>query len=107
GWFGLAFVGASAAACLLIAFKAKPWVSQIAVVFLSVQPAFSVFSRGDYLFMQYANTGSGTMPSDVQKMADALFLPYWFWGAACGLISVAVLLIGLRVFFRANGEGAS
>lgn len=100
GLFGMAFVAATAAICLLIALKARPWMSQIAVVFLAVQLALSVFSRGDYLFTQWANTGSGRFPSDVQKMSEALFLPYWFWGAVCGLISVAVLLVGLRVFFN-------
>lgn len=102
GLFGMAFVAATAGLCLLIALKARPWVSQIAVVFLAVQLALSVFSRGDYLFTQWANTGSGRFPSDVQKMADALFLPYWFWGAVCGLISVAVLFVGLRVFFNVS-----
>lgn len=100
--FGVVFVTVTAALCLGIAIKAKPWVSQVAVVFLAVQLALSVFSRGDYLFTQWATTGSGRMPSDVQKMSEALFLPYWFWGALCGLISVAVLLVGLRVFFKAD-----
>lgn len=104
--FGLVFVGVIAAICLGIALRAPPWVSQIAVVFFAVQLALSVFSRGDYLFTQYANTANGQMPSDVQQMSDALFLPYWFWGAACGLISVAVLLIGLRVFFAAAKKPA-
>ncbi len=103
-WFGVAFVGATAAICLAIAVKGKPWVSQVAVVFLAVQLALSVFSRGDYLFTQYANTANGQMPSDVQQMSDALFLPYWFWGGLCGLISVAVLLVGLRVFFKAASD---
>jgi len=104
--FGVVFVSVTAAVCLLIAFKARPWVSQVAVVFLAVQLALSVFSRGDYLFTQWANTGSGRMPSDVQKMSEALFLPYWFWGAACGLISIAVLLVGLRLFFKASTDDA-
>lgn len=103
-WFGVLFVGATAAICLAIAIKGKPWVSQVAVVFLAVQLALSVFSRGDYLFTQYANTANGRMPSDVQQMSEALFLPYWFWGGLCGLISVAVLLVGLRIFFKAASD---
>lgn len=102
--FGILFVGATAAICLAIAIKGKPWVSQVAVVFLAVQLALSVFSRGDYLFTQWANTANGRMPSDVQQMSEALFLPYWFWGGLCGLISVAVLLLGLRIFFRSASD---
>lgn len=102
--FGVLFVSATAAICLAIAVKGKPWVSQVAVVFISVQLALSVFSRGDYLFTEVAQTGAGPAPSDVANMSSALFLPYWFWGAACGLISVAVLLVGLRLFFRAASD---
>jgi membrane-associated phospholipid phosphatase len=70
------------------------------LVFLAVQLSLSVFSRGDYLFSEVARTGSGDFPSDVANMADALFLPYWFWGATCGAFSVAVLVVGLWAFLR-------
>ncbi len=102
--FGWVFVGGTAAACLLIALKAKPWVSQVAFVFVAVQLALSVFSRGDYLFMEYARTASGKMPSDVSQMSNALFLPYWFWGGLCGLFSVVVLVFGLKLFFTATRD---
>jgi hypothetical protein len=75
-------------------------VSQVALVFFSTQLAASVFSRGDYLFMEYAQTAEGQMPSDVSQMADALVGPFWLWGGACGLFSVLVLSLGLWVFFR-------
>jgi len=42
------------------------------------------------------------MPSDVAQMAENLFLPYWFWGAVCGLFAVAVLVLGLRAFFGSD-----
>ena len=106
GWFGWIFVGATGGLCLAIALKARPWVSQVTLVFLATQLALSVFSRGDYLFTDEARTGKGVMPSDVAHMADALFLPYWFWGAVCGAASVAVLVVGLRAFWRATAGGA-
>ena len=34
-------------------------------------------------------------------MAEALILPYWFWGGVVGLLSVLVLIIGLWSFLRA------
>jgi hypothetical protein len=33
-------------------------------------------------------------------MAAALLLPYWFWGAVCGAVSIALLVAGIRIFFR-------
>lgn len=98
--FGWAFVGAVAAVLLLIALRASAWVSQLALLFLSVQLALSVFSRGDYLFTAVAVTGGRSAPSDVAQMASALFLPYWFWGAACGLFSLLVLALGALLFLR-------
>jgi hypothetical protein len=54
----------------------------------------------DYPFTRTALTVAGPMPSDVAVMAAALFLPYWFWGAACGVLSVIFLLLGVKFFFR-------
>jgi hypothetical protein len=97
GWF---FVTVFAALLLAIAWKASAWASQLALLFLSVQLSLSVFSRGDYLFTATAHTGAGNFPSDVANMSDALFLPYWFWGALCGGFSVVVLAIGAWMFLR-------
>jgi hypothetical protein len=41
-------------------------------------------------------------------MSSALFLPYWFWGAACGTFSVLTLAIGGWLFLRSPaGHSAS
>lgn len=79
--------------------KQDHW-SQMWLVFLSVQLGLSVFSRGEYLFASNATTGAGFGPSDSAAIADALLLPYWFWGALCGLFSVAVLAYGAWLFLR-------
>lgn len=104
--FGLAVAGLLGAGVLLVALKASPLAAQATCAFLAVQMALSVFSRADYLFTKTAMTADGAAPSDVANMAEALVLPYWFWGAACGLISLAVLFIGLRLFWRASGVGS-
>ena len=91
GWF---FVGSLGAACVYLGLKSTARVAQAVLAFLAVQLSLSVFSRGDYLFTETAGAG----PSDVAQMADALFLPYWFWGVVCGAISVIVLLSGIRTF---------
>lgn len=98
--FGWAFVAGLIAVLALLGTRERPEVAQLGLVFLSTQLAMSVFSRGDYLFMEYAETAQGRMPSDVAQMADALVGPYWLWGGVCGIFSLIVLGLGLWVFFR-------
>jgi hypothetical protein len=98
--FGVVFVSITAGLCFLVANWGKPWHSHVLLLFIACQLALTVFSRGDYLFSEHAVTSEGLMPSDVQKMADALLLPYWFWGGLCGLISIFVLYAGLKASFR-------
>ena len=74
--------------------------AQTLVTFLAAQLSLSVFSRSDYLFTDVAQTSAGTMPSDVAQMADALWLPYWFFGALCGVFSIGVLVFGIKRIFR-------
>jgi hypothetical protein len=97
GWI---FVAGLAVVIGVLATRKDPSVAQLGLVFLSTQLAMAVFSRGDYLFTEYAQTADGRMPSDVAQMADALLLPYWFWGGLCGLFSVVVLAAGLWVFLK-------
>lgn len=97
--FGFMFVGLLVAACFL-SVRLTPDRAQLAVIFVGVQLALSVFSRADYLFTRGAVNPTGTYPSDVMRMQQALFLPYWFWGALCGAFSVAVLVWGVALFWR-------
>jgi hypothetical protein len=97
--FGFVFVGLLVAACFLAA-RMPPDRAQLAVIFVGVQLALSVFSRADYLFTRGAVNPSGSFPSDVMRMQQALFLPYWFWGALCGAVSLAVLVWGVALFWR-------
>jgi hypothetical protein len=97
--FGLVFTLLLGSVLLLVVLRV-PRASQSVVILLAVQLALSVFSRSDYLFTRTALTVAGPMPSDVAVMAAALFLPYWFWGVACGVLSVIFLLLGVKFFFR-------
>lgn len=98
--FGLFFVSSLALLLGTIATRGSGETARFALVFFAVQLALSVFSRSDYLFARVANTGAGSSPSDVANMAEALFLPYWFWGALCGMVSVAVLAGGVWSYLR-------
>jgi len=97
--FGLTFT-LLLAATLIVTARRAPGSAQAVVVFLAVQLALAVFSRADYLFTRVALTRSGPMPSDVSVMAQALFLPYWVWGAACAAVSLLLLAAGARGYFR-------
>jgi hypothetical protein len=96
--FALAFVGILAVTLAVLAFVGDKRVSQMTLVFVSTQLSMAIFSRADYLFTDTAQTGAGVAPSDVAQMADALFGPYWLWGALCGAFSVAVLGVGAWLF---------
>ncbi len=100
GLFGFLFVALVVAVCALVAWKGSGEVVQLWLVFLALQLALSVFSRGEYLFTAVAETGAGTMPSDTGVIASALFLPYWFWGALCGAFSVTVVALAVKAYWR-------
>lgn len=87
-----------------LAVRARPAVSQVAITFLAVQLALSVFSQRDYLFTATAQTGIGPVPSDSAQIAMALGGPYWFWGAVCGVLSVVILVAGLVATLREQPE---
>ncbi len=103
--FGMAFTGILAALCLLIAVKGRANWAQNTLLFLAVQLALSVYSRGDYLFMKTAETSVGAMPSDSQNMALAMGGSYWFWGAMCATFSAAMLAAGAYAFWRGTHSG--
>lgn len=98
--FGFFFAGAVMALCFLAASKLSADGAQLAVVFVGVQLALSVFSRADYLFARGADNEMGSFPSDVMQLQRVLFLPYWFWGVVCGGTALVVLLAGLWSYWR-------
>lgn len=99
--FGVFFVLSFAGVCLGLARWASAVVQQFWIVFVATQLGLSVFSRGDYLFSPYAHTARGRMPSDVMQISEALFAPYWFWGALIALMSAGVLFWGVWIYLRA------
>lgn len=101
--FATLVVLAFATACALVAVvssSTKPLsLARLFLLVLAVDLALSVFSRADYLFVGEAQTGGGTMPSDVAQVAMALGGHYLLWGALIGLCSVLLLALGLTGFF--------
>jgi hypothetical protein len=100
--FGVFFIAVVAGIAFYFSLGRGKNHSQLVVAFFATQLALSVFSRSDYLFTDVAITSAGAMPSDVAQIADALFLPYWFWGMICGLFSVTILVFGIKKVFKKN-----
>ena len=92
--FGLLVAGVVAGASLVVALKAAADWGQLLLGFLSVQLALSVFSRGDYLFVERAQTGAGTGLSDSAAIGELIGGPYWFWGGLCAALSLLALVLG-------------
>lgn len=64
---------------------------------LGVQLCVALFRDIRYMFSPGGVVGGQTHNSDTAAMADALFLPYWFWGGVTALFSALVLSVGLWV----------
>lgn len=100
--FAFVFVLSISALCLYASFGKLKSYAQIIVSFLAIQLSLSVFSRSDYLFTKNAVTNQGVMPSDVQQMSNALWLPYWFFGGICALFSLVVLGWGIKSLLKSK-----
>lgn len=100
--FGLVFTLGCGALLLVGARKLSNGRAQTAILFVAIQLALSVFSRGDYLFKATAKTGAGEMPSDVAHVAEALGGSYLVWGMAIGALSVLILAGGLAGVWLAD-----
>jgi hypothetical protein len=60
----------------------------------------SWFRDLDYMFSGTAVVAGVSRPSDSAVIAQALWLPFWFWGALVAALSLALLLAGLWIVSR-------
>lgn len=98
--FGMVFIlGCGVLAALLATIPKSHDVPQYSMLLLAITLLTAVFSRGDYLFTDVAQTAVGLAPSDVGQIANNLLLPYWFWGGLIAALSVIILILGIRGFF--------
>jgi len=90
--FGFFAMLAIAAALGLTARFAPPLLRVGITQLLAVQLALAAWSSRDYLFISGFERDGRRLDSDTQNIADELFLPYWFWGALVGGVSILVLI---------------
>lgn len=107
GAFAPVFIGLMAAVLIAIARFGSPPVALLSLQFLSLQLCLSVFKDLDYMFSDRGYVGGQLMRSDSAVIADALFPPYWLWGAATAAFSFGVLAVGLRIALRPSGAPAA
>lgn len=70
------------------------------IQFLGVQACISAWSQFGYLFSSEASVSGALNRSDTAAIADALLLPYWFWGATISAAIVALLWWALKAAYR-------
>jgi hypothetical protein len=92
--FAVVFIGVVAIAIGVVA-RFLPQGAPFLVQFIGVQLCLSVFRDVSYMFSEGALVDGVLRPSDSAAIADALLLPYWFWGALTAAFSFGVLSLGL------------
>lgn len=97
--FALVFIGLSSLAIGALAHfapKAAPFFVQL----VGVQLCLALFRDVSYMFSEGGIIDGVPHRSDSAAIADALLLPYWFWGGVAAAFSVLVLALGLYVALR-------
>ena len=97
GWLVLPALGL---AILAIARQANPAQQRFAIQLLGVQAIISVWAQLGYLFTRGGTLDGRAQISDTGAIAEALLLPYWFWGIVLSAVNIALLWWSLRFAFR-------
>jgi hypothetical protein len=72
--------------------------------FIAALLCLSWFRDLDYMFSAQAVVDGVAQASDSARIAETLFLPYWFWGGLVAAVSLALLIVGLLVATRSDDE---
>ncbi len=97
GWLVLPALGI---AILALAQLGTPAQQRFGIQLLGVQACISVWQQFGYLFSSGGSVGGELHRSDTGAIADALLLPYWFWGAAISAAILALLAWSFTFAFR-------
>lgn len=97
GWLILPGVGI---AMLVLALRAPESWQRFAIQLIGIQACISAWNQFDYLFNERATVSGELLKSDTGAIADALLLPYWFWGGVISVTIVALLWLSLRIGIR-------
>lgn len=99
-WTGSAFTTIVSAvfALVLIGLIKLPWanVRDVLIQLLGIQLFITALANWDYMFTEKFSRNGVEVLSDTGSIAEALWLPYWVWGALIAAASLAILLMTLR-----------
>ena len=89
GWVALALIGLALIGVALYAPEAaRIFIAQL----IGIQFCFASWGSLDYMFTKNFRQTDGTLTdSDTQTIANALVLPYWFWGGVIAALSAAIV----------------
>lgn len=106
--FGALFVLAMAAALFFLARVRDGRLGPFAAQFVGIQLCMSVFRDLDYMFSPGGVVDGVAQRSDSSAIADALILPYWFWGGVAAGFAFLAVAVGAFVALRRGptGEGS-
>ena len=102
--FGAIAIVAWAGGIGVIALWGPKWLREFALPFLGVQACVSTYNQLGYLFTREVRIDGQFLLSDSGQVARQLILPYWFWGALLGLLSLGLLAISLLLTFGDDAE---
>ena len=100
--FGVSFLLAIATLLTLAAWSMSDNAARFLLQFVAVTLCLSWFSDLDYMFSSHAMVNGTLHVSDSAVMADALWLPYWVWGALVAFVSLCVAALGITFASRAR-----
>lgn len=93
--FGATFLLALAATLAVAARVLPDTAAAFLLHLIAATLCLSWFTDLDYMFSAQAVVGGVVQPSDSAVIAQALWLPYWFWGGVVAVFSLAVVALGI------------
>lgn len=93
--FGIVFMLAVAAVFGLAARTLGDRGASFSLHLVAVTLCLSWFTDLGYMFSSHAIVGGRSMPSDSAHIAQALWLPYWFWGSMIAVFSLSLTMLGI------------
>jgi hypothetical protein len=99
-FFGVLFLLALAAALGLAAKFLPNAVAAFVVHLIAATLCLSWFNDLDYMFSSQAVVNGVVHPSDSALIAQALWLPYWFWGGVVAAFSLGAVTMGIAFTSR-------
>jgi hypothetical protein len=104
---GAIVIGTMSAAILLVALVGGEGLRTFILQVCGVQACIALWRDWSYFFTSQAAVGGQERHSDAGVIAQALWLPAWFWGFWLTVFSLAVLLGSLGISFRPANERLS